>query len=80
MIRVFMDSSALFSAIVSSTGAARELIRLAVNEEIQLVISADVVTETRRNILRKAPELGPLLDRLLESVNFEAGCYSLNGA
>jgi len=71
MIRVFMDSSALFSAIVSSTGAARELIRLAVNEEIQLVISDDVVNETRRNLLRKAPELVLLLDRFLENVTFE---------
>jgi predicted nucleic acid-binding protein len=71
MIRVFLDSSAFFSAIVSSTGAARELIRLAVNEEIQLVISDDVVKETRRNIMRKAPELSTLLDRLLEGINFE---------
>lgn len=71
MTRVFMDSSALFAATVSSTGAARELIRLAVNEEIQLVISEDVVTETRRNISGKAQELAPLLDRLLENVNFE---------
>ena len=39
MIRIFMDSSALFAAILSSTGAARELVRLAVNGEIELVIS-----------------------------------------
>lgn len=71
MTRVFMDSSALFAAIISSTGAARELIRLAINENIQLVISEDVVTETRRNISGKAQELAPLLDWLIENVNFE---------
>ena len=71
MNRVFMDSSALFAAIVSPTGAARELIRLAVEEEIQLVISGDAITETRRNISLKAPELEPLLDRLLVALDFE---------
>lgn len=68
MNRAFMDSSALFAAAISATGAARELVRLAVNEEIELVISEDVVLETRRNISRKAPELLPFLDRLLEAI------------
>lgn len=62
MNKVFMDSSALFAAAISATGAARELIRLAVNEEIELVISEDVILETRRNISRKVPELLPFLD------------------
>ena len=56
-----MDSSALFAAILSPKGAARELIRLAVIEEIQLIISEDVATETRRNVSCKAPELLSLL-------------------
>ena len=46
-------------------GAARELVRLAANDEIQLVISEDVTTEINRNIGLKAPELMTLLDRLL---------------
>ena len=71
MNRIFMDSSALFAAILSSTGAARELVRLAVNEEIELVISEDVVVETRRNIDRKAPELLSLFDRLLSAIDPE---------
>ena len=45
MIRIFMDSSTLFAAVLSSTGAARELVRLAANDEIHLVISEDVITE-----------------------------------
>jgi predicted nucleic acid-binding protein len=71
MIRIFMDSSALFAAILSSRGAARELIRLAVNDEIELVISEDVVIETRRNIERKAPELHSLFDSLLDALDPE---------
>jgi predicted nucleic acid-binding protein len=66
-----MDSSALFAAMLSSTGAARELVRLAVNDEIELVISEDVVVETRRNIERKVPELLDLVDRLLDAVDPE---------
>jgi len=65
MIRIFMDSSTLFAAVLSSTGAARELVRLAANDEIHLVISEDVTTEINRNIGLKAPELMTLLDRLL---------------
>jgi predicted nucleic acid-binding protein len=71
MIRVFMDSSALFAAVVSPSGAARELIRLAINEEIQLIISQDVVTETQRNLGRKMPEIEPLFAKLLEAIDFE---------
>lgn len=71
MIRVFTDSSALFAAVLSPSGAARELIRLAVIEEIQLIISQDVIMETQRNLGRKAPEIQPLLAKLLEVVDFE---------
>jgi predicted nucleic acid-binding protein len=71
MIRVFMDSSALFAAVMSPSGASRELIRLAVNEEIRLIISEDVVIETHRNLDRKAADLEPLLAKLLEVVDFE---------
>ena len=71
MNRIFMDSSALFAAILSSTGAARELVRLVVNEEIELVISEDVVVKTRRNIERKVPELLSLFDHLLGAIDPE---------
>lgn len=66
-----MDSSALFAAVLSPTGAARELIRLAIGERIQLVISQDVITETRRNIGLKAPQLQPLIEQLFVKLNFE---------
>ena len=68
MIRIFMDSSALFAAILSPTGAARELVRMAVNDEIELIISEDVVVETQRNIEGKAPELVSLFDSLLDAI------------
>lgn len=69
--RIFFDSSALFSAALSATGAARELIRMAVRDEICLVISDDVLVEMRRNISQKAPDVMPLLDQLLQLIDFE---------
>lgn len=57
MPKAFLDASALFAAAYSRTGAARELIRLAIREEIQieLVTSQFVLEETKRNLRAKAP-------------------------
>jgi predicted nucleic acid-binding protein len=55
-IKLFLDSSALFSGIASAKGAARALLLLGEMEMITLVISEQVVTETERAIARKAPQ------------------------
>jgi hypothetical protein len=44
MIRAFVDTSVLFAASYSSTGALRELIRLAFQGQVQRVISDDVLS------------------------------------
>lgn len=71
MTRVFTDSSALFAAVVSSSGVARELLRLSLAGMITLVISPDVVTETRRNLGRKAPTTLSLFEQLFGALEFE---------
>ena len=71
MIRIFMDSSALFAAFLSKTGAARELFSLAINDKIELVISEDVIVETRRNIISAAPDFEDLLEKLFLELIFE---------
>ena len=55
-ISLFLDSSALFSGIASTAGAARALLLLAETGHITLVISEQVVSETERAIARKIPE------------------------
>lgn len=50
MIRAFVDASVLFAASYSATGASRELIRLAFQGKVELVISDDVLEEVRRNL------------------------------
>jgi len=57
MIRVFFDTSVLFAAAYSSTGSARDLVRLAIEQKIIAVVSQDVLNETERNIQKKVPQL-----------------------
>jgi len=56
-LKVFLDTSALIAGIASSTGAARELFRLAELGLIEVVISRQVVVEADRNIEAKMPEI-----------------------
>ena len=57
MTKVFVDSSVLFSACYSSTGASREIIRKAISGEIKLVISRHVIEEVERNLEKDAPQV-----------------------
>ena len=71
MIRAFVDTSVLFAASHSSTGASRELIRLAFQGEVQLVISADVLEEARRNLGVKLPDALDLFQQIVDLLPFE---------
>jgi len=64
--RVFVDSSVMIAAALSSNGSAHDLIRLGSEGRVVLVISPLVVTEVERNIRRKAPDR---LDRLQDLLN-----------
>jgi predicted nucleic acid-binding protein len=67
-INLFLDSSALFSGIVSSTGGARALLLLAETNQIFITISEQVVAETERAIARKVPvALADLREAILAS-------------
>ena len=71
MIRVFLDSSVLFSAAYSSRGHSRELLIMATREEITLVISHFVLAETKRNLSEISPEHTHFLDSIFETITFE---------
>ena len=67
-VNLFLDSSVLFSGIVSASGAARVLLLLAETEHIVVTISEQVVTETERALARKAPQaLNDLRQAILAS-------------
>jgi predicted nucleic acid-binding protein len=71
MMRLFLDSSVLFSAAYSVHGHAHDLIRMALDGEIAVVTSEVVLTETRRNLASSAPEKLSTLERLLAHIPFE---------
>ena len=54
-IKLFLDSSALISGIISADGAARALLLLAETGHVEIKVSLQVVAETERTIARKAP-------------------------
>src|SRR5260221_9189231 len=73
MIRFFIDASVLFSAAYSAKGHSRDVFPLAAAEQplVSLVVSEDVLIETRRNINYSVPEKLAALERLFGAVHFE---------
>jgi putative PIN family toxin of toxin-antitoxin system len=71
MLRVFFDASVLFAAGYSTTGHARDLIRLAIQGRLQMVVSQDVLDEVSRNMQRKAPERVETYRELLSLIELE---------
>lgn len=71
MIKAFIDASVLFSAMLSKTGYARDLLKLGVQTKVQLVISPFVLAEVERNLNAKSPNRVILLQFIQELLDFE---------
>jgi predicted nucleic acid-binding protein len=71
MMRVFIDASVIFAAAYSATGASREVIRQGIRGQIDLVASALVFEEARRNLEAKAPEAASSLEIFRAAATFE---------
>lgn len=74
MTTIFIDSSVLFAACFSETGASAELIRRGLRGEITLAVSDVVLEETRRNLSqlpRRAEEALAQLERFLSVTSFK---------
>ena len=68
MIRAFLDASVIFAAAYSQTGAARELFRQAVRDQVTLVVNQDVLTEAERNLDKKTTQGAALLRVLMAAI------------
>jgi predicted nucleic acid-binding protein len=55
--RLFFDTSVYIAALLSPSGAAGELVRLAEAGAIQMIVSEEVITEADRVLATKFPEL-----------------------
>ena len=71
MVSAFVDTSVLFAASYSSSGASREIIRLALQGKVQLVISDDVLQEAERNLGARYPAALEVFHQIIQAVPFE---------
>ena len=67
--RVFLDTSALIAGVISPTGAAREVLRLAETRLIHLLLSRQVLTEADRTVTAKFPALLSDYHALLQALS-----------
>jgi predicted nucleic acid-binding protein len=70
-IKIFLDTSVLFSAVLSSSGGARKLFHLAEAGILQLMVGQTVLREADEVVRRKVPASLPLLAQLLEAGQVE---------
>ncbi len=71
MIRVFLDSSVFFSGCLSSTGASHEILQLATQKVILLVIGDMVIQETQTRLSEKYPHILPTFRQYMTDIPFE---------
>ena len=70
-LKIFLDTSVLFSAVLSSTGGGRKLFHLAEAGLLQLIVGPTVLREADEVVRRKTPASLPLLAQLLEAGQVE---------
>ncbi len=71
--RVFLDTSALFAAVMSATGGARAILKLSEAGAIQVWVGPAVLQEADEVFRRKSPDLLPLLAALLHQAQVQVG-------
>lgn len=70
-IKVFLDSSAVMAGVISSAGAARVLLIMSENGQIETFISEQVIVETERSIAKKVPHALPEFRQTLKDANLK---------
>lgn len=68
---VFVDSSVLFSAMISATGYARDLIRLAIRGDVILCVSTYVLKEVADNLAKKSPAAATRFELVLQEIEWQ---------
>lgn len=70
-LRIFLDTSVVFSAVLSSTGGARKLFHLAEAGLLRLIVGPTVLREADEVVRRKVPASLPQLAQLLDAGRVE---------
>lgn len=71
--RVFLDTSALFAAVLSETGGARLILRLGEAGAVSLWVGPSVLKEMEAVLLRKSPKSMPYFALLLDRARVRIG-------
>lgn len=71
--RLFLDTSALFAALLSETGGARLLLKLGEAAVVRVVAGPRVLAELDGIVVRKAPDVRPTVALLLDAADCEIG-------
>jgi predicted nucleic acid-binding protein len=66
ILRIFLDASVIFAAVLSETGGARKLFKLGEAGVLQLIVGSIVLRECEDVVRRKVPASLPTLAYLLE--------------
>jgi predicted nucleic acid-binding protein len=74
-VRVFLDTSALFAAVLSETGGARFILELGEADVAQLWVGPRVLQEADAVLARKAPESKVLFAALLDRAKVSVGSH-----
>jgi predicted nucleic acid-binding protein len=72
-LRVFLDTSVLFAAVLSETGGARLILKLGEAGVLRLLVGPRVLQEADGVLARKAPESKGLFALLLDQAGVEVG-------
>ena len=70
-IKVFLDSSAVMAGVISSAGAARVLLVMSENGQIETFISEQVIVESERSIAKKVLQALPEFRQTLKDANLK---------
>lgn len=70
-LRVFLDTSVVFTAILSPEGGSRKLFRLAETKLLHLIVGPNVLRECEEVVRLKKPSSTPLLAQLLATSGTE---------
>jgi len=66
--RLFLDASALVAGVISPPGGSGYILLLGEMDSVDILVCAQVLTETRRALEKKAPRALPELERILRAV------------
>ncbi len=72
-VRVFLDTSVLFAAVLSETGGARFILELGESDVVQLWVGPRVLQEADGVLARKAPKSKAIFAALLDRAKVSVG-------